>query len=165
MDPVTIVLCLRMSNMQRPISISAVRQARRAGFTLLELLIVLAILGVIAAMVAPSLLGTQKQAMIKVAVNDISNIETAAKRYAVDHDAEYPNGNDEALNMLVTPTDRDGKSIAPYLEKTPMDPWIQTYHYEYPTTKHKVDKPAIWSSGPNKKNDNGSGDDVKNWEG
>src|SRR5689334_21881668 len=104
MDPVTIVLCLRMSNMQRPISISAVRQARRAGFTLLELLIVLAILGVIAAMVAPSLLGTQKQAMIKVAVNDISNIETAAKRYAVDHDAEYPTGGDEALNLLVSPT-------------------------------------------------------------
>jgi len=154
-----------MSNMQRSLLSPRSIRRSRGGFTLLELLIVLAILGVIAAMVAPSLLGTQKAAMIKVAVQDISNIETAAKRYAVDHDAEYPNGNDDALNMLVTPTDRDGKSIAPYLEKLPMDPWVQVYHYEYPSTKHKVDKPAIWSSGPNKKNDNGSGDDVKNWEG
>lgn len=145
------------------------RSTRRhhGGFTLLELLIVLAILGVIAAMVAPSLLGTQKQAMIKVAVQDIGNIEMAAKRYAVDHDGDFPTGNDDALAMLVNPTDRDGKSIPPYLEKLPMDPWGQQYHYEYGmggSTKQKIDKPAIWSSGPNKKNDNGSGDDVKNWE-
>lgn len=148
--------------MQRPFSTNLRR--RRSGFTLLELLIVLAILGVIAAMVAPSLLGTQKQAFLKVAGQEISTIENAAKLYATAHEAEYPSGNDDAINMLVTPMDRDGKTMTPYLEKIPVDPWGQTYHYEYPSTKLKIDKPAIWSSGPNKKNDNGSADDVKNWE-
>ena len=142
---------------------TTLRPARRAGFTLLELLIVLAILGVIAAMVAPNLLGTQKQAMIKAAAADIMNIENAAKRYAVDHDAEYPTGA-EGINLLVTPPEKNGMTPTPYLEKLPQDPWLQAYNYEYTTTKHKIDKPAIWSNGPNKKNDNGAADDIKNWQ-
>lgn len=138
---------------------------RRGGFTLLELLIVLAILGVIAAMVAPSLLGTQQKSMIKAAGVDISTIEMAAKRYAVDHDGEFPEGNDDVLKALVNPpADKTGKMPSPYLEKLPVDPWGQQYHYEFPTTKHSIAKPAIWSSGPKKANDNGGNDDIKNWD-
>jgi general secretion pathway protein G len=137
-------------------------RSRRDAFTLLELLIVLAILGIIAAMVAPNLIGTQKKAMIKATAGDIMNVESAAKRYAVDHDGEYPTA--DGLNLLVNPVDRDGKSLPPYLEKLPTDPWGTAYNYEYPTMKNKL-KPAIWSSGPDKKNDNGANDDIKNWEG
>ena len=149
--------------MERTYSRSSRR--RRGGFTLLELLIVLAILGVIAAMVAPSLLGTQQKAMIKVAVQDISTIEMAAKRYAVDHDGVFPTSQ-EGLNVLVSSTDSSGKVVS-YLEKIPTDPWGQQYFYEYSPEgggKQKIDKPAIWSAGPNRKNDNGSADDVKNWD-
>ncbi len=138
---------------------------RRGGFTLLELLIVLAILGVIAAMVAPSLLGTQQKAMIKAAGLNITEIESAAKRYAVEHDGIYPSSQ-EGLAALVSSTGADGKVVS-YLEKMPVDPWGQQYFYEYNPEgggKQKIDKPAIWSSGPNRKNDNGSGDDIKNWD-
>lgn len=134
------------------------------GFTLLELLIVLAILGVIAAMVAPSLLGTQQKAMIRTTGLEINTIESAAKLYAADHDGEFPEGGDDVIKMLVNPpAGRDGKAPSPYLEKLPVDPWGEPYHYEYPTMKHQIGKPAIWSSGPKKANDNGANDDVKNW--
>ncbi|MFG0335104.1 MAG: type II secretion system major pseudopilin GspG, partial [Maioricimonas sp. JB049] len=141
-----------------------VRRARRAGFTLLELLIVLAIIGVIAAMVVPRLLGQQKQANIKATRASIHGLEQALKLYAVDHDASFPSGNQEALQQLIAPTDRNGKSMEPYLEKLPLDAWGEPFYYEYPNSKSSVDKPAIWSSGPDRKNDNGSGDDINNWD-
>ncbi|QDU37746.1 Type II secretion system protein G precursor [Maioricimonas rarisocia] len=141
-----------------------VRRARRAGFTLLELLIVLAIIGVIAAMVVPRLLGQQKQANIKATQASIHGLEQALKLYAVDHDASFPDGNQEALQQLIAPTDRNGKAMEPYLEKLPLDAWGEPFYYEYPNSKSSVDKPAIWSSGPDRKNDNGSGDDINNWD-
>lgn len=140
------------------------RRARRPGFTLLEVLLVLAILGVIAAMVVPQLLGRQKKAMIDATAASISGLEQALKLYAVDHAGEYPRGSQDALTVLMTPVDADGKPMEPYLEKLPKDAWEQVLYYEYPNTKApNSTKPAIWSSGPDKKNDDGGGDDINNW--
>ncbi|QDT37944.1 type II secretion system major pseudopilin GspG [Stratiformator vulcanicus] len=137
---------------------------RRAGFTLLEVLLVLAILGVIAAMVVPQLLGRQKKAMIDTTKNSISAMEQAAKLYAIDHDGEYPQGGQDAVALLLEPVDDDGKAIEPYLEKTPADAWETPLLYEYPNSKGgRATKPAIWSAGPNKRNEDGGGDDINNW--
>jgi general secretion pathway protein G len=54
--------------------------------------------------------------------------------------------------------------MKPYLEETPKDAWGEPLYYEYPSTKGtKGEKPAIWSSGPNRQNEEGAGDDINNW--
>ena len=60
--------------------------------------------------------------------------------------------------------DLDGKPISPYLKAAPKDAWDQTLYYEFPNTKTpNATGPAIWSSGPDKKSDDGGNDDVANW--
>ncbi|MDZ4688335.1 MAG: type II secretion system protein GspG [Planctomycetaceae bacterium] len=142
------------------------RQPRRRGFTLTEVLLVLAILGVIAAMVVPNLIGQQKVALVRTSKASIKGLEDAMKQYAVAHDGEfYQGGNDTAFAELLNPgQDADGRTVAPYLEKTPKDAWDNPLYYEYPTSKvANGTRPAIWSSGPNRQNEDGGGDDINNW--
>lgn len=138
---------------------------RRAAFSLLELLIVLAIIGVIAAMVVPNLVGRQQQAYKDITRTAIHDLEQQLKLYAVDHDGQFPTGSQEALTQLIQPKDRSGQPMPPYIEKIPTDAWGEPLYYQYPADKGQmtVDKPAIWSSGPDRKNDNGSNDDINNW--
>ncbi len=138
------------------------QSSRRRGFTLTEVLLVLAILGVIAAMVVPNLLGRQKEALIKSTKMSIKAMEDAVKQYAIAHDGEFPaGGREEVIGLLLNPgQDKDGKAISAYLEKTPKDAWDQALYYQYDSN---ATKPKIWSSGPNKQNEEGSGDDVNNW--
>jgi general secretion pathway protein G len=67
--------------------------------------------------------------------------------------------------LLIQPTDTQGKPLPAYIEKIPTDAWGAALNYEYENTKAEttVDKPAIWSNGPDGKNDNGSNDDLNNW--
>ena len=135
-------------------------QSRRHGFTLTEVLLVLAILGVIAAMVIPNLIGQQKVALVRQTKVNISGFEQIAKQYAVAHDGDWPTD----VNMMLNPGQGpDGKPMAPFAEKIPKDAWNQPLNYQYPNSKASVDKPAIWSSGPNKQNEEGAGDDINNW--
>jgi general secretion pathway protein G len=142
------------------------RQARRGGFTLLEVLLVLAILGVIAAIVVPSLLGRQQEAMIRTTKSSIAGLETALQAYAIDHNGIYPDGGiDEMQTSLLQPKDADGNTLKPYLDTIPKDAWGKPLNYRYPGTKQPtgIDKPDIWSNGPDGKNDDGGGNDVNNW--
>ncbi|MEQ8854691.1 type II secretion system protein GspG [Gimesia sp.] len=137
---------------------------QRRGFTLLEMLIVLGIILVIAAMVVPNLLGSQKKANIKATRASIHNLEQAFKLYAAENNGEYPQGGPEQLQLLLEPVSSDGQAAEPFIESLPLDAWGQMFHYEYPNNKAQSTKPAIWSSGPNQQDENGSGDDVNNWE-
>lgn len=137
----------------------------RSAFTLLELLIVLAIIGIIAAMVVPKFINSQQTANLKLSRTAIMNVEKALELYAVEHDGEFPAGNQEALHLLVKPTDKDGKAMKPFIDKLPKDAWDQALFYEYPNSKApNASSPAIWSSGPNRQNENGEGDDINNWK-
>jgi len=143
-----------------------IQHTQRRAFTLLEVLLVLAILGVIAAIVIPLLIGRQKGAMIKATESSIYGLEQALKFYAIDHDGEFPQGNGEQVfQVLLNPgVDDGGVALKPYLEKLPVDAWRQPFYYESPSAKvPRGLKPAIWSSGPNKQNENGGGDDINNW--
>ena len=143
------------------------RRKRRAGFTLLEVLLVLAILGVIAAMVVPQLLGQQKKAMIEATKSSIHGLESALKLYAIAHDGEYPQGSQDALALLMETVDEEGRAVEPLLDKLPQDAWGELFYYQYPNDKANTTKPAIWSSGPDKQNDDGnssSSDDINNWD-
>ena len=138
------------------------RQSRRA-FTLIEMLIVIAIILLIAGMVVPGLLGRQRQANIDIAKATVGNIEKAVKLYSIDHNGEYPQGGAEIFDELMQPQEVNGRTPEPYLDEIPADPWGQQLNYEYPSDKTPTNKPAVWSNGPNKKDDGGSGDDVGNW--
>jgi general secretion pathway protein G len=141
------------------------RRSRRGGFTLLEVLLVLAILGVIAAMVVPNILGRQQRAMEDTTRQSIRGLEQALQMYAIDHDGMFPQGSQDALNHLLQPVDRHGRPMEPYLPdaKLPTDAWGEVLYYEYPSSKTPTDKPAVWSSGPNRRNEDGGGDDINNW--
>ena len=143
------------------------KQSQRGAFTLLEVLLVLAILGVIAAMVVPNLLGRQQEANIKVTRLNIKNFEDAVKLYAVDHDGQYPEGDAETVvSLLMSTTDEEtGQPRQPYLEEIPKDAWDHPLQYEYPPSGNRQTvggKPAIWSIGPD--GQDGTDDDITNWE-
>ncbi len=129
---------------------------RRSGFTLLEILIVLGIIGVIAAMAVPNLLGQQKAALIKQTKVAIADLEKNTELWAVGNQGTYPDGVQALLNKGADGTD-------PLLDKMPTDAWNSPLNYEYPNTKAMTSRPAIWSNGPNRQNENGGGDDINNW--
>jgi len=135
---------------------------RRAGFTLIEVLLVVAILGVIAAAVVPALIGRQQEANIQISRTDIKGLEQALKMYAIDHDGAYLDGGKDTLPQLTQASEYRGHKLKPYLEEIPKDAWGEPLYYEYPSSK-AGDKPAIWSSGPNRQNEDGGGDDINNW--
>ena len=139
---------------------------RRRGFTLLEVLLVLAIIGVIAAFAVPQLIGTQQKANVDATKGLIQKFENDVQRYAVDHDGVYPTGDGETVaEMLMMPgTDRDGRQLPAYIAEIPKDAWGNKLMYEYPPSGNRqslLQKPAIWSVGPDQKE--GTEDDVINW--
>ncbi len=140
------------------------RQAQhslRAAFTLLELLIVLAIIVAIAAMVAPNLIGQQNEANIRIARTTVKNIEEAAKRRAVKNNGQYEDGTGaEPIAMLAEPfTDALQNVHPPELEEVPVDPWNNQFQYSYSAGSGEL-KPRIWSMGPD--GQDGSDDDISN---
>lgn len=139
---------------------------QRAAFTLLEMLIVLAIIGLIAAIAVPQLLGRQQDAQINATQVKIKGFEQTAQYFAAAHDGEYPQGGtDTVVGLLLNPgTDKNGRNLKPYIEEVPSDAWGNPLQYEYPPSGNRTTpggKPAIWSYGPDKQD--GTDDDVTNW--
>jgi len=144
-----------------------VERAMRAGFTLMEVLLVLAILGVIAAMVVPQLIGRQQQSMIETTETSLKGIDDGLMLYSRDNQGKFPEGNDPQILYQLTQRqdlNNDGVPEGPWLESY-KDAWGNPFNYEWPNTKVQNGiKPAVWSNGPNGVNDNGTGDDIVNWE-
>jgi len=108
------------------------------GFTLIEIMVVVVIIGLLAAIVAPNLIGNIDRAAVIRAKGDIRSIETALNLYRLDN-FRYPS-NDEGLEALVT---NPGAVSTPnwnqYLRKVPSDPWNSTYRYRYPGQQGEFD--------------------------
>ncbi|MCA9102785.1 MAG: type II secretion system protein GspG [Pirellulales bacterium] len=134
---------------------------RRGGFTLIEVMLVLVILGVIAALVVPRMLGTQERANIMATKTKISQVEQSIELYAVEHDATHP----ESLEELVNPVDLNGNAMKPYEREFPKDAWRQNLNYESSVDDNAggANVARIWSNGPNRRDDGGGGDDINNW--
>ena len=100
----------------------ATKASRRSGFTLVEVLLVLAILGAIAAMVVPDLLSRQNKAQSDSVLISIKATEQALKMYAIDHGGKWPK-SDVAIKTLLEAQGSDPQWSGPYLESSPIDPW------------------------------------------
>jgi len=143
------------------------RRNGRRGFTLMEMLVVLAILAMLLALVVPSVLGTQKKADISTAQSQIKLLRGCLQSYFLDL-KEYPSTEQGFKAMLEKPDDlSDAKSArwaGPYAdgEELPKDPWGNDFQYEYPPKNGTSDYPDIWSKGPD--GEDGTDDDIVSWK-
>lgn len=130
------------------------------GFTLIELMLVVIIIGALAAMVMPRLAGRGEQARVTAAKADImTNISTALKLYELDNGA-YPTSEEGLEALLSKPSSANGWN-GPYLERRPIDPWNREYKYKSPGDHRPADY-DLYSLG--KDGQEASADDVKNWD-
>lgn len=125
------------------------------GFTLIEVMVVVLILAILAAVVAPKLLSKPEEARIARAKSDIQSIETSMDLYRMDNFA-YPSTGD-GINALITKPSGASDNWSQYLKREPVDPWGNPYKFANPGTKGEVD---IYSLGPDRVP---SDDDVGNW--
>jgi len=139
-------------------------RTNRAGFSLIEILLVIVIIGVLAAMVVPNFSGQGEKARRAAAVTDIEvNLATALDLYELDN-GRYPT-TDQGLSALLTePSSAPAPKSwnGPYLKKKkiPKDPWGQPYVYAGPGT-HNTDDYDLSSLGQDGVE---SDDDIANWE-
>ncbi len=112
----------------------------RSGFTLIEMIVVLAIIAVVALMILPNIIGRPDQARVTVARTDLRTISAALKVYRLDN-GDYPTTN-QGLAALVdrptTPPVANNWSEEGYLPEVPVDPWGAAYVYESPGRDGKV---------------------------
>ena len=140
----------------------AAHQVHPWGFTLIELMLVIVIIGALAAMVVPRLVGRSEEARIGAARADLKgNLSLALRLYEVDN-GRYP-ASEQGLTALMTkptgpPIPENWK--CPYIEQEPLDPWKRPYVYRYPGTHPPRDYDLL-SLGPDGKE---SEDDITNWQ-
>ena len=139
----------------------AVNPRSRRGFTLVELLLVLVILGTLAAIVVPKFSGRTEQARIVAAVTQISNFGVALDAFEIDC-GYYPKGKDGLEELVLQPRDEPNWR-GPYVQgKIPLDPWGNEYIYECPG-RHNSDRSYdLMSMGPDGRA--GGEDDITNWQ-
>ena len=133
----------------------------KAGFTLVEIMLVVIIIGALAAMIIPRLSGRGEEAKIKVAKSDIdANLATALKLYELDN-GSYPTTSQglAALRFKPTTNPLPANWNGPYIEKEPLDPWGRPYIYVSPG-EHRSDY-DLSSKG---KDEASQKDEVNNWQ-
>ena len=136
----------------------------KKGFTLIEIMLVVIIIGVLVAMVVPNIAGRSEQARITAAKTDIeSNLATALDLYKLDNGA-FPT-TEQGLTALLSEPSSSPAPVhwsGPYLKKKklPKDPWNREYVYSYPG-EHNKDSFDLSSKGADGIE---SKDDVTNWE-
>jgi general secretion pathway protein G len=136
---------------------------RSAGFTLIEVLVVVTILGILAAIVVPRLMDRPDEARVARARQDIQALSTALNLYRLDN-YSYPS-TDQGLQALVakpggTPEARNWRAGG-YIDRIPQDPWQRDYIYLSPGQRGEFDVYSLGADG--QPGGEGSSADIGNW--
>jgi general secretion pathway protein G len=134
--------------------------SRAAGFTLIEVMVVVVILGILAAVLVPKVMDRPDEARKVKASQDIRALEAALNLYKLDN-YDYPT-TDQGLEALVSqpgiPPEPANWKEGGYIDRLPEDPWQQPYQYLSPGAQGSID---IYSTGPDRQP---SEDDIGNWK-
>ena len=135
---------------------------RQNGFTLIELMVVLAIIGVLAALIVPNVLGRADDARITAARTDVGNLMQALKLYKLDNQ-RFPTAQQGLSALTLKPnTEPVPGNWKPYLDKLPNDPWGRPYQYMNPGIKGEVDVLSFGADG--QAGGEGNNADVGSWQ-
>ncbi|WP_326534954.1 type II secretion system major pseudopilin GspG [Pseudorhodoferax sp.] len=138
------------------------RRLRHAGFTLIELMVVLVIIGVLAALIVPNVLDRADDARATAAKTDVTNLMQALRMYRLDNQ-RYPTGEQGLQALLVKPTTNPVPiNWKPYLEKLPNDPWGRPYQYLNPGVKGEIDVMSFGADG--QPGGEGKDADIGSWQ-
>ncbi|PPE70448.1 type II secretion system protein GspG [Caldimonas thermodepolymerans] len=147
----------RLSSRSRPAASLLAR-----GFTLIELMVVLVIIGILGALIVPNVLDRADDARVTAARTDVNNLMQALKLYKLDNQ-RYPTA-EQGLQALVTKptTGPIPPNWKPYLDKLPNDPWGRPYQYLNPGVKGEVDVFSFGADGQT--GGEGNNADIGSWQ-
>lgn len=149
--------------MQRPV-ISSRPSAHQSGFTLIEIMVVVVILGILAALVVPKIMSRPDEARVVAARQDIGSLAQALKLYRLDN-KRYPT-TEQSLQALVSkpaqPPIPEGWKGGGYVEKLPQDPWGHAYQYLNPGLHGDIDIFSYGADGA--PGGEGLDADIGNWQ-
>ena len=149
----------------QPSPSSLAHRARRrlsAGFTLIELMVVLVIIGVLAALIVPNVLDRADDARSTAARTDVTNIMQALKLYRLDNQ-RYPTAEQGLQALIAKPVAGPvPNNWRPYLEKLPNDPWGRPYQYLNPGIKGEIDVMSFGADGQS--GGEGKDADIGSWQ-
>jgi len=136
---------------------------REAGFSLLEILISITILGLLATIVVINVLPAQDQAMVQKARADIATLEQALDAYRMDM-REYPSSEAGLVALTNAPREAEGRyREGGYIRRLPDDPWGNPYQYAYPGQQGMIDIFSLGRDG--REGGEGLDADIGNWQG
>ena len=144
-----------------PMRLNSARSAVR-GFTLIELMVVLVIIGVLAALIVPNVLDRADDARTTAARTDVANLMQALKLYKLDNQ-RYPTAEQGLKALVSKPTVNPvPPNWKPYLEKLPNDPWGRPYQYLNPGVKGEIDVMSFGADGQS--GGEGKDADIGSWQ-
>ncbi|MDB6028522.1 MAG: ral secretion pathway protein [Verrucomicrobiales bacterium] len=136
---------------------------RSQGFTLIEVMVVVIVIGILAATIIPQFMGTTHDAKVSTAKSHVAEMESALERFYVHMD-RYPT-TEEGMKVLVdAPASDATKWRGPYIKQLRQDPWGNPYQFRSPGTHHPTSF-DIWSRGADGADGgDGKGLDLGNWQ-
>jgi general secretion pathway protein G len=141
---------------------TSLRRGAQAGFTLIELMVVLVIIGVLAALIVPNVLDRADDARVTAARTDVNNLMQALKLYKLDNQ-RYPTTEQGLQALVVKPTTGPiPPNWKPYVEKLPQDPWRNPYQYLNPGVKGEIDVMSFGADG--QPGGEGKNADIGSWQ-